>query len=279
MKKIIAAIDALHFTEEQLEGFAYIAREANAELTIVFLEDIAGYKLPAVSDYTNVYYQYLQGEVNRARKEREQLGKAKLEELKTMCEARGIRVKLQEAPGYPADEVKDQSRFADMLLINHATSFALLDNSNPPRFIKDLLVHAECPVMVMPEQLTIIREVIFSYNGSFSSMYAIRRFTQLFPSLRDMPVQVVYADEKGTGEMPRLDLLKAYLEPQYDHIAYTVLQGSSPATVFLSLLGHRKDCLVTFGAYGRNPLSRFFHRSDAESILRALNIPLFITHP
>lgn len=28
MKKIIAAIDALHFTEEQLEGFAYIAREA-----------------------------------------------------------------------------------------------------------------------------------------------------------------------------------------------------------------------------------------------------------
>lgn len=278
MKRIIAAIDAMQFSETQLEGFNYISRQTDGELTILFLEDIAGYGVRLANTYAEADYTEFERVAADGLALREHITHEQLEALRSMCSRTGPNIKVQQAGGWPSDEVIAQSRYADLLLINHDTSFAVLEDTNPPHFVKDLLIKAECPVMVIPEEQSRIRELIFSYNGSASSMYAIRRFTALFPDYWDMPVQVVYTDEEGKGEIPGLASLKAYLEPQYDNITYTILQGN-PSSAFLSLLGHRRDCIVTFGAYGRNALSRFFHRSETESILRTLRTPLFITHP
>jgi len=141
-----------------------------------------------------------------------------------------------------------------------------------------VLAQAQCPVIVLPDQVPHLRELVFSYNGTFSSMYAIRQFTQLFPGYSDMPVNVVYVAENGHSAIPHENMLKDYMDHHYDEVKYTVLTGE-PVPEFLALLIHRKDCLVTYGAYGRSTLSRFFHRSNAESILRTTDIPVFITHP
>lgn len=278
MKRIIAAIDAMQFSETQLDGFSYIARQTGGELTILFLEDISGYGVRLASTYAEANYTEPEQIAAEGLALRDRMKNEQLTALKAMCARSDKEIKIREATGWPSDEVIAESRFADLLLINHDTSFAMLEDTNPPQFVKDSLIKAECPVMVIPEEPLRIQELIFSYNGSASSMYAIRRFTELFPDYWDMPVQVVYADEDGKGKIPKLASLKAYLEPQYDNITYTILEGN-PSSAFLSMLERRRDCLVTFGAYGRNALSRFFHRSETDSILRTLRTPLFITHP
>ncbi|MFY0255357.1 hypothetical protein ACDQ55_15530 [Chitinophaga sp. 30R24] len=278
MEKIIAAIDALHFSDEQVDGFKYFAKEANSPLTVVCLDNISSELISLASAYPEAYtinYEQITVE-NRAALEYQR--NSNIKQLHEVCDNCNVNINIREAAGFPAQEVVAESRFADLLMISSSTSFATLADSNPPRFVKDVLVEAECPVMVLPEVLSHINEIVFSYNGTFSSMYAIRQFTQLFPGFSDMPVKVVYVSEKNYKTIPWEQKLREYLELHYDTVEFIILNGE-PATAFLAMLIHRKDCIVTYGAYGRSGVSRFFHRSDAESVLRTTNVPVFITHP
>lgn len=278
MKKIIAAIDVLHFSGEQVEAFKYIAEEAGGPLTVVCLDNIVGELTPIANMYPEGYAYNYEQITGKSRAALELQRDNNLKQLHEMCDSSNAQIKVHETAGIPAEKVAEESRFADLLLINNSTSFAAVFDTNPPRFVKDLLAEAECPVMVLPEVISPIREIIFSYNGTFSSMFAIKQFTQLFPGYADMPVKVVYVAEKKKQAMPWERELHEYLDMHYDTVEYTVLNGE-PATEFLALLIHRKDCIVTYGAYGRSGVSRFFHRSDADNILRTVNIPVFITHP
>jgi nucleotide-binding universal stress UspA family protein len=274
MKKIIAAIDAMHFSEEQIESYVYIAKEAQGKLTVVLLENLVGQTTPIASVSTFQYEQM----IRESLEELDRLRKENIDRVYRACNAYSDDIHIQEAVGTPVQEVIAASRFADLLLINNNTSFAFLYETNPRQFVKDVLAQAQCPVMVLPDKIAHLRELVFSYNGTFSSMYAIRQFTQLFPGFSDMPVNVVFVAEEGRNTLPHENLLKDYMEHHYDEVKYTVLNGE-PVPEFLALLIHRNDCLVTYGAYGRSRLSRFFHRSDADSILRTTDIPVFITHP
>ena len=278
MKKIIAAIDALHFSDEQIAAFKYIAKEAESPLTIVCLDNIVSVLTPMGVMFPEGYAYNYQQITAESRAALELQRDNNLKQLHEICDSSNAEIIVRETAGIPAEKVMEESRFADLLLINSDTSFAALLDTNPPRFVKDLLVAAECPVMVLPEVITPIREIIFSYNGTFSSMYAIKQFTQLFPGYADMPVKVVYIAEKNNRKMPWEHKLREYLDMHYDTVEYITLNGE-PSTEFMALLIHRKDCIVTYGAYGRSNVSRFFHRSDADNILRTVNTPVFITHP
>ncbi|TWF34960.1 universal stress protein family protein [Chitinophaga polysaccharea] len=278
MKKIIAALDVLYFSEEQVETFKYIAKETQSPLTILCLDNIISELMPMGSVDPEGYaysYEQISAEKKAAMEARRDNN---LKWLHTICDSGNTEIELKDTAGIAAIKIIEESRFADLLLINNSTSFATLYDTNPPRFVKDLLADAECPVMVLPDKITPIREIIFSYNGTFSSMYAIKQFTQLFPGYADMPVKVVYVAEKKERSIPWASKLREYLDRHYDAVEYITLEGE-PATEFLAMLIHRKDCLITYGAYGRSGVSRFFRRSHADNILRTVNIPVFITHP
>lgn len=278
MKKIVAAIDMLNFSEDLLSNLKFIAREVNGKLSIVFLENIIAGGIPLASAYPEAYTANYQALLRESIAERDRLRKEHLDYLFTICGDGEVEFTLHESIGSPVQKVVEESRFADLLLISSSTSFATLYDSKPPQFVKDVLVLAQCPVMVLPEKGIRIKELIFSYNGTFSSMYAIRQFTQLFPDLSDIPVNLVYVAEGNHTTLPNESLVMSYLDNHYDEVKYTVLQGD-PAAEFLNLLSHHRHCLVTYGAFGRSTLSRFFHRSEAENVLRNMDIPVFITHP
>ncbi|NLU95993.1 universal stress protein [Chitinophaga sp. Ak27] len=279
MKKVIAVIDILHFSEDQIRGFKYFTRQTNSQLTIICLDSLTAspvsvtasvFPEPPVIEYSQISVEArvaLQWQINQ-----------NIKQLHQLCDKDDITVVLRESVSSPVSEIVNASRFADLLLVSSSTSFAALSDSNPPRFIKDILVEAECPVMVLPDMSLPIKEIIFSYNGTYSSIYAIRQFTLLFPAYGDMPVKVVYVTENDQATIPSKKDLKAYLDAHYSKVEYVVLNGN-PATEFLALLIRRDDCIVTYGAFGRSAISRFFHPSDADSILRTTNIPVFVTHP
>lgn len=278
MKKIIAIIDPLNFSESQITGFRYFMKEANSRLSVICLDSLNNESISLYSIMPEAYVfsdERVTAETRASLKWQWDRAMCRLHEL---CDGNEIKIMVREAGGFPDQEVIQESRFADLLLISNGTSFSIMQDSNPTIFVKEVLARAECPVLVMPDVLTPIKEIIFSYNGTFSSMYAIRQFTQLFPGFSDIPVKVVYVAEKENKDIPWKEKLKEYLEMYYSRIEYMVMNGE-PATEFLALLLHRTDCIVTYGAYGRSGISRFFHRSDAESVLRTTNIPVFITHP
>lgn len=278
MKKIIAAIDALHFSDNQMEGFKYFAREADSALTVVCMDNLTTGTIPVASMLPESYavtYDQISAEGRAALQWQRNKN---IRQLHQICDNDHIGIEIKESVNYPVEEVVAASRFADLLMISNSTSFAALSDSQSPRFVKDVLVEAESPVMVLPDVLSPIKEIIFSYNGTYSSIYAIRQFTLLFPGFKDMPVKVVYVAEDNEKVMPFEYHLRSYLKTHYDRVEFVIMNGE-PATAFLALLIRRNDCIITYGAFGRSDISRFFHHSDAENILRTTNIPVFITHP
>ncbi|HVI45078.1 MAG TPA: universal stress protein [Chitinophaga sp.] len=278
MKKIIAIIDPLNFSETQIAGFRYFMKEADSKLSVICLDCLNTEQVSMYSLVPEALAFNDERTITETRASLKHQRDHNISRLRELCDSRSINMIVREASSFPDEEVVMESRFADLLLISNGTSFSLMKDSNPTIFIKEVLARAECPVLVMPDTLAPIKEIIFSYNGSFSSMYAIKQFTQGFPGFADMPVKVVYIAEKNNIDIPWKKKLNEYLEMHYDRVEYVVMNGE-PATEFLALLLHRTDCIVTYGAYGRSGISRFFHRSDAESVLRTTNIPVFITHP
>ncbi|TWF42293.1 universal stress protein family protein [Chitinophaga polysaccharea] len=279
MKKVIAVIDILHFSDDQVRSFKYFARQTNSQLTVICLDNLTSgivtmpasvFPEPSVIGYNQISVEArvaLQWQISQ-----------NIKQLHQLCDDDDIDIIVKESVSSPVTEIVNASRYADLILVNNSTSFAALSDSNPPRFVKDILADAECPVMVLPDVPVPVKEIIFSYNGTYSSIYAIRQFTLLFPEYADTRVRVVYVTENDQAAIPFKKDLKAYLDAHYSHVDYAILNGE-PATEFLALLIRRDDCIVTYGAFGRSGISRFFHRSDADSILRTTNIPVFVTHP
>jgi hypothetical protein len=123
-----------------------------------------------------------------------------------------------------------------------------------------------------------IKELFFTYNGGYSSVYAIRQFTLLFPSLRDRKVTVLFVAENDDEGIVHKRYIKEYLRSHYEQVEFKIMNGN-PSAAILSHLYKQRACLATFGAYGRSRFSQFFKKSKAEGILKLLDMPVFITHP
>lgn len=276
MKKIIAVVDAFNFTHQELESYKFLAREARGELTILILESVLSEAvwLSNTTDKGDFNYKAFFSESkarqSKAAEYRQQMADFYLDQ--------GVGVTIRQLSGVASAEVLLESRFADLLIIRNDTSFSLLHEEDPPRFVVQMLAKAECPVLIIPEKVYQVSELIFTYNGTSSSSFAIRQFSALFEDFSDVPAKVVYVAETGDKKMPFGKMLKEYLDLHYDDVTAISLEGT-PSAELLAFLLHRKNCIVTLGAYGRSQVSRFFHQSDANVLLRTLNIPIFITHP
>ncbi len=177
-----------------------------------------------------------------------------------------------------ADEgVVTESRFADMILVQSGLTFSSFDEATPSSYVLELLPRVQCPVLIASKTITAPKEIIFTYNGGYSSLYAIRQFTYLFSYLKHLPVTVIYVEESKNG-LPHEQSLKVFLHSHYSSVTIKVLGGLADA-VIVSELMHNDEAIVTFGAFGRNKISRFFRHSTAEGFLKMINIPVFVTHP
>lgn len=180
--------------------------------------------------------------------------------------------------GEPVQEIIFESRYADLIIVDPSLHFFEGSDSIPSHFVKQLLAHAECPVLMAPEHCAYIDEVIFCYNSTASSMYAIRQFTYMLPELKDCKVSVleISKDEKPEFKEGHKRLMH-WLKAHYTSVRYQVVTGDAADELFTHLFMHH-DKMVVIGAYGRNMLSRLFHKSTVDKLVRMVDLPIFITH-
>jgi nucleotide-binding universal stress UspA family protein len=193
------------------------------------------------------------------------------------CLGREVTAKVHRDRGVPVDDILLESRFSDLIVVDPETSFRKVDKGFPGRFIRDVLLAAECPVVVSPYQFDSLDEVIFAYNGTSSSVFAIKQFTYLFPEFKRkkaVVVDVCAGEETAIEEQYKM---KEWLSAHYLQVNFVLLKGDPSDELFGYLL-QRKNAIVVLGAYGRGILSRFLKPSHASLLLRTINLPIFITH-
>jgi len=272
--KILLALNALNFNKDQLNYPAYIAKLTNGNVTALFIENLIKVVV-LLSNYENFGNYPFSGVDVDLKKE---MADKNIDAYKQFCTEKDLDGSFLRIWDMPLEETIEASRFADLLLIASGLSFDVGMETAPAKFVEEVLTAVQCPVLVMPNNMQPINEVIFTYNGSYSSMYAIKQFTHLFPSFKNKKVTVLYVSENDDEVIANKRYIKEYLQHHYETVEFKLLMGSSVAAIFSHLI-KQQNCIVTFGAYGRSKISQFFKKSKAENILKRLDMPVFITHP
>jgi len=255
----------------------YLARLTRSRLTGVFLEDVLADR-PDLA--VSIAYGVPLSAAPVTAEVQEQLSAVTEENIRLFreaCVCREVVSRVHRDRGIPVGEIVSESRFADLIVVDPETSLKPRVGSLPPPFISDMLAEAECPVILSPGSFDRIDEIVFAYNGTASSVYAIKHFTYLFPEYRETKVQVVNVRQGDEESIEESFKMKEWLNEHYDHVEFHLLKGNSSDELFGHLLD-RKNAFVVMGAYGRGLLSRFFRPSHARLIMRTLNLPIFIAH-
>jgi len=275
MEKILLAMDAKNVNTQAIDFACYLARLTNSRLTGIFLEDLLSDEKPAIRENAELQNVCRYGPVSREMVTT--VVEGNIAQFRQSCECRGIVPKVHRDRGIPLYEVIQESRFADLLVIDAETSFARNREAVPGRFVKDVLQEAECPVIIAPYSFHSVDEIYFAYNGSASSVFAIRQFTYLFPEWRQKKITVINVRDHEENTIEDQFKMKEWLGQHYTDVEFKVLKGDASDQLFGYLL-EKTNAMVIIGAYGRSMLSRFFRHSHAHLLVKSVNLPLFIAH-
>lgn len=275
MEKIVVVLNARKPSMPSIDFACAMATLTQSKLTGLFVENLFFEYIPATATDNPSYFKAVK-ESNTTTLTADTDQSVKM--FKDACQQKGIAPQVYIDKGEPIEEVVHESRYADLLIVDPEISFYKEGEQLPSHFIKEILYKSECPVLLSPEKYEGAEEVIFCFDGSASSVFAIKQFTYLFPEFNSQKVILLEVNKTGKEEFDAhqrktMDLLRAH----YKTATYHALKGDVADELFdYFFMQERK--IIVMGAYGRNMLSNFFKRSNADVLIRMVDLPLFITH-
>lgn len=194
------------------------------------------------------------------------------------CEGIGVRYSIQSnESGWNTDEIVNESRFSDLVVISEEL-FSLNEmGSQPNYFTERVLSRSECAVVVVPEKHRIIDRLTVAYDGGRESMFALRQFIYLFPYFIEYPFDFVYIKDDNEEKIPAKSLLQEYTKSHFDSMFASKLHFDVEK-YFSTWMEDRKNNLLISGAYSRSDLSNTLKKSFANKLISGRICPLFISH-
>ena len=277
MKKILVAFDGLTFTKDS-SAFAIRLAEATDSLLVgVFLYDLRYAHLLHTYRWDVPLQQYYY-DVGKIEHSDEKIIYENIKQFTAQCEKSGIRFKVHLDKGVPISELLKESAFADLIVIDTKTSLFNLGDEEVNTFLKDLLIESRCPVMIAPPHPEEIKNVLITYDGSESSVRALKMFAYLFPEWNELKTTLVYVNRTKSNHLPRNRDIRDLVERHFSNMKYEVLNGPSDDVLIDFLKKNKKNTLVVMGSYGRSALSRIFHSSLSNKVIEEVKVPVFISH-
>jgi len=277
MKKYLVVFDTNSMSKSSLDYAIQLSQSANAHLVAVFLDEFiyGTYDVTRVikmdKEFESVMKEFTAIEIRKRADAEEQFQKA--------CTKANIPFSIHRDKKIALQELKHESMFADLIIINANETFTEYKQNAPTPFMKDFLGDVKCPVLVVPNIFKSINKIVLLYDGGRSALYAIKMFSYLFENLQDLPVEVFTVKDGMDGlHVPDNKLMREFVKKHFPKAKFTVLKGKAGEQIPGYLLSHKENELVVLGAYHRSEISRWFKTSMADILMKSLETPLFIAH-
>jgi len=194
------------------------------------------------------------------------------------CEAANIHFQVH-ANDEPWDKqlMARESRFADLAIASGQVFYAEIDPREPNLFLHEALHLTECPIVIVPETYSAFDQLVFAYDGSKESVYALKQFSYLFPQYVHLPSEVLYVKEEDSEILPDMDLLKEYAGLRLGNVGFSKLHFKA-SKFFPDWIGAKQNVLLVSASFGRSSLSYMAKRSFADKVIRDHKLPIFIAH-
>src|ERR1700722_1895666 len=137
MLKISLAVGAMNVPANSLDFACFISNITKSKLTGVFLENVLE------DEYAGETFALAENELsdNQLR----ELTDQHINFFKSACERRGINSKVYRNRGLPANELIEESGFADLLIIQPDLSFRQKFDGSPSGFVKKKFIAGQMP--------------------------------------------------------------------------------------------------------------------------------------
>lgn len=277
MKKIIAAFDGLKFSESTKEYALAIAKQTSTHLVGVFLDDAiyTSYKIADLITKEGVS----EGRLEKLEAKDRATRIAASENFEKACQHAGLEYSIHHDRNIAVQELKHESIYADLLVIDANETLTHYEENLPTRFIRDLLNDVQCPVLVVPQRYKAIQKVVLLYDGEPSSVHALKMFSYLLPQLKHLETEVISVNPVNASlHLTDNKLMKEFMKRHYPKATYTVLKGWAEDEIIKLLKLSGENALIVLGAYKRTAVSRWFRESMADILMKEIKLPLFIAH-
>lgn len=272
MKRILVVLDQEKWNKDAVDFGCYLAKLSKSRVTGIFLQHFN-------EDNFVETIKHRENNHNRSDKQTatQPLEALSVKRFREACICRDTSFSIPQNCMATKEELIEETRFADLVVIDPALSLKHEIEPSPTKVVKDIMQHAHCPVLLAPESFNEISEVIFTYDGSQSSVYAIKQFNYLFPQFINSKITVLEVNPSGTKEIIEEQKLMEWMNTHYAHVNYAVPSGN-PVDKLIKYLLPRHKAIVIMGAYGRSFFSNLIRSSAAGPIAGTVINPIFITH-
>lgn len=277
MKKFLAVFDGYKLSKSTLAYSIQLTKAMDAHLVGIFLDDFlyTSYSIYKVVTSNENYPAVIKELNEKDKKKREEA----VQQFQLACEAASIRFSIRRDKRFAIQELKHESVFADLIVINEYETFTRFKEQPPTRFIKDLLSDVQCPVLAVPAVFKPVDKIVLLYDGRPASVFAVKIFSYLFTNLKRLPVEVYSVkDDKLTLRLPDNKLMREFIKRHFPDAQFVIEKGDPGEKIVAHLSDHQENQLVVLGAYQRTELSRLFKASLADVLMRQVDTPLFIAH-
>ena len=276
MKKVLLVFDGLNFSKGAFEFARRLNEKSKILATAVFLPQV---------NYANLWsYAATAGGTVAVPsipliedEEAEQIGK-NMERFEILCANNKIEFRIhKDYYNFALPELKRESRFADLVILGSESFYSRIGVGDPNDYLKMALHDVECPVILVPEKFVFPENTVLTYDGSDSSVYAIKQFAYLFPEFTRQPTLLVYSKRELENDIPDIEFIEELAGRHFSELTIMKLHFD-PKDFFASWVADKKNAIVVSGAFGRSSFSRAFKKSFIKDVIKDHKLPIFITH-
>lgn len=248
----------------------HIAKESNSLLEALFVNDINGlnFGYPFPNDL------YLTGPAVRAATrtaESNELLKSIAQVFRDECDEHNIEYKIEIDKAVSIKHLISLSSFADLIIADSKSD-------SDEYSLRDLLADAHCPLLLISKNAEQFEKIFIAYDGSASSMYAVKMFSYIFPEYKDFPVEFFFITAAEVNEIPDLIELKNWTLKHFTNAKFEIVRGTSKKQLAEHVRTGSEKVIIVMGAYSGSSIARLFLKSSAEAVISETNASLFITH-
>jgi nucleotide-binding universal stress UspA family protein len=212
---------------------------------------------------------------SKMREALQERGKVIVDEFAARAAAAGVRCDTRISTGVVGNEIAEQSRTADLVLLGH--------RGVNERFTTGLLgsttesVTRKCstPVFVAPQAFVAPSSALLAYDGSERAGAALQNAAEWCVSLGLKLAVLSIADSEDTARQT-IDAARRYLAAYTLEASFLVRTGPAPETI-ISVLEQGGYDLLFIGAYGQARLLEMVLGSTTEFVLRSAPCPVVLT--
>lgn len=275
MDKILLVINAHDPDLKQINFACKFAKLAKTKLTGVFIENIYSehQPLPGIDGLS-----YFNAVIEKDAASVVMETKQAVAVFKDQCKIHDVAYEAVVDHGEPVNAVLFETKYADLLIADPRITFYWTETDAPSDFARQLFHQAKCPVLIAPEKFEEVKEIVFCFDASDSSVYAIKQFTYLFPVF--WSTNILLLEVNASGELKYDENRKRmmeWLEFHYKAVRYELLKGKAKEQLHTYFTG-KEHALIVMGAYGRSFVSNTIKKSNADPLIRKVDLPIFITH-